>query len=69
MQTTQQLLYKFWSLSTDSQENLLEYLNTLWQQEKEKQKPKKRGGLGTWQGKIKLSDDFNAPLEDFKDYM
>ena len=25
--------------------------------------------LGGWDGKIWMSDDFDAPLEDFKDYM
>ena len=30
-------------------------------------KPKRR--LGTAKGKIKISDDFDAPLEDFKEYM
>lgn len=35
----------------------------------QEEKPAKRGGLGIWKGKIWLSDDFDAPLEDFKDYM
>ncbi|NIA30812.1 MAG: type II toxin-antitoxin system prevent-host-death family antitoxin [Actinobacteria bacterium] len=30
-------------------------------------KPKRR--LGTAKGKIKISDDFDEPLEDFKEYM
>jgi prevent-host-death family protein len=30
-------------------------------------KPKRR--LGTAKGKIKLSDDFDEPLQDFKKYM
>ena len=25
--------------------------------------------LGGWEGKINVPDDFNAPLEDFKEYM
>lgn len=25
--------------------------------------------LGVWQGKYKVSDDFNEPIEDLKDYM
>ncbi len=29
----------------------------------------KRGGLGIWQGKIWMADDFDEPLEDLKDYM
>ncbi len=31
--------------------------------------PAKRGALGAWKGKIKIADDFDAPLEDFQDYM
>ena len=33
----------------------------------EKLKPKRR--LGTAKGKIKISDDFDEPLEDFEEYM
>jgi hypothetical protein len=31
--------------------------------------PTKRGALGAWKGKIKIADDFDAPLEDFQEYM
>ena len=27
------------------------------------------GALGLWQGKIWMSDDFNEPLEEMKEYM
>jgi prevent-host-death family protein len=30
-------------------------------------KPQRR--LGTAKGKVKIADDFDAPLEDFKEYM
>ena len=30
---------------------------------------KKRPKLGGWEGKIWMADDFDAPLEDFKEYM
>ena len=29
----------------------------------------KKAKLGGWEGRIKVPDDFNAPLEDFKEYM
>jgi hypothetical protein len=35
----------------------------------EPRKPAKRSGFGIWKGKIKIAEDFDAPLEDFKDYM
>jgi len=28
-----------------------------------------RQGFGSWQGKIVMADDFDAPLEDMKEYM
>lgn len=28
-----------------------------------------RGGLGIWKDKIWIADDFDAPLEDFQEYM
>jgi len=33
------------------------------------EEPKKRGGLGIWKGKIWMADDFDAPLEEFEEYM
>lgn len=32
-------------------------------------KAKKERELGKYKGKIKMSEDFNAPLDDFKEYM
>lgn len=29
----------------------------------------KTSRLGGWEGKITLSDDFNAPMEEFQEYM
>ena len=33
------------------------------------EKPIKERGFGCLKGQIWMADDFNAPLEDFKDYM
>ena len=30
---------------------------------------KKKAKLGGWEGKINIPDDFNTPLEDFREYM
>lgn len=35
----------------------------------EEKKTKKRDGFGIWQGKITMSDDFDAPMEEFAEYM
>lgn len=29
----------------------------------------KRAKMGGWEGKIVMSDDFNAPMDEFKEYM
>ena len=29
----------------------------------------KKAKLGGWEGRIRVPDDFNAPLEDFSEYM
>ena len=31
--------------------------------------PKKTAKLGGWEGEIYMSDDFNEPMEEFKEYM
>lgn len=35
----------------------------------EQEEPKKERIFGMLKGKIKMSDDFDEPLEEFKDYM
>ncbi|MEI6331967.1 MAG: DUF2281 domain-containing protein [Pseudanabaena sp. ELA645] len=35
----------------------------------EEKKSKKREGFGIWQGKITMSDDFDAPMAEFEEYM
>jgi DNA-damage-inducible protein J len=35
----------------------------------EPQLTRKTPKLGGWEGKMQMSDDFDAPLEDFADYM
>ena len=35
----------------------------------EVKRPKKRDGFGIWQGKISMSEDFNAPMEEFEEYI
>jgi hypothetical protein len=36
---------------------------------KEAPKSGERGGFGCMKGQIWMADDFDAPLDDFKDYM
>lgn len=39
------------------------------QKQVEIQQPERKSNFGSAKGLITMSDDFNAPLEDFKDYM
>jgi len=53
-----------------SEEEKIKLLNEL---EKTLSQPgkdtRKRGGFGILKGKVWMADDFNEPLEDFKEYM
>jgi Protein of unknown function (DUF2281) len=54
-------------------EDVLHYVEALVAQHSKtlvtSEKPKKRGALGILKGRIKIADNFDEPLEDFKDYM
>jgi hypothetical protein len=53
-------------------QELLHYAKYLFQnylKTEAEEKSTKRGGLGIWKDKIWISDDFDEPLEDFKEYM
>ncbi|MEO1295861.1 MAG: DUF2281 domain-containing protein [Cyanobacteria bacterium J06636_16] len=68
------LLEKLEALPDSLQTEVLHYIEFLSEKYAEKMaasKPltKKRGGLGILKGKIWMSEDFDEPLEDMKDYM
>lgn len=65
------LLEKFRQLPESSQDAVAKFVDFLLSQAKRTEngsKAHKRGGFGSWKG-IRLSPDFDAPLEDFKEYM
>lgn len=37
--------------------------------QQEQSEPEQQYGFGCWSGKISMAADFDAPLEDMKDYM
>lgn len=45
--------------------NYIEYLLRRYQENQDKRKPK----FGSAKGMYKMASDFDAPLDDFKDYM
>lgn len=66
-----QLYKEIESLPEDLKQQALDFIAFLKQKVKsssEKSKPKERKA-GSLKGKIKMSDDFDEPLEGFKDYM
>jgi Protein of unknown function (DUF2281) len=69
-----ELLEKFNQLPESLQKQVLSYVSTLVEQNAEEQaklerSSKRRNGFGILKGRIKMAEDFDEPLEDFKDYM
>jgi hypothetical protein len=66
-------VFEIWdNLPESLQQEALEYLQQLaasWQPTTQEKVAERRKGFGSWKGKIHIADDFDAPLEDFKDYM
>ncbi|WP_020533738.1 type II toxin-antitoxin system VapB family antitoxin [Flexithrix dorotheae] len=65
---TQLILNKFMALPENRKQEVANFIDFLLQQTK-KQSPQKKAVFGSYKGVFKMSDDFNEPLEDFKDYM
>jgi len=56
------------------QQDVLHYIESLLKQQAginplEATPPNRQQAFGIWQGKVRMSDDFDAPLDDLKDYM
>jgi len=69
--TASQLLSKIHSLPLEKQkevENFVDFLGEKWKKETGNEPLQKRQ-FGYAKGFFKMSDDFDEPLEDFKDYM
>jgi hypothetical protein len=66
--TDLQLYNQITSLPADLKKEVSDFVEFLKQKAKPKVKLKRRQ-LGAAKGLIKMSPDFDEPLEDFKDYM
>jgi len=71
MSNTVAILHKLNALPPQLQDMVSMYIDFLTQQHPTNlpTQNKKRGGFGAWKGKIKMSEDFDAPLDELKDYM
>ncbi|MEB3311824.1 MAG: DUF2281 domain-containing protein [Snowella sp.] len=63
-------------LSESSQKKALKYIEHLAANQKEIKDEtledkaiRRQKGFGSWKGKIHITDEFDAPLEDFKGYL
>ena len=59
------------SLPEDVRKQVLDFIELLMKRREDKPvdpQPMKRP-IGMFKGKIRMADDFDAPLDDFKDYM
>lgn len=67
-----QILKKIEKLPFNLQKEVSEFVDyLLYKSKKHKEKLPivKQSGFGVLKGKIEMSDDFDEPLEDFKNYM
>lgn len=59
------------SLPEDVRKQVLDFIEFLMhrKEEKPKEPQQKKRPIGLMKGKIWMADDFDAPLDDFKEYM
>ncbi|BAI91737.1 DUF2281 domain-containing protein [Arthrospira platensis] len=68
----EKVLAEVTQLDRQEQLQLVSYLITQWQQQPNlfvDKKISRKNLFGCMQGKIKIAEDFNAPLNDFAEYM
>lgn len=63
------LLVKLNSLPEDLRKQVLDYIEFLLARKLRPEPPKKKRVSGLMKGQIHMADDFDAPLDDFKEYM
>lgn len=70
-QTIDEAVKHLKNLSPDTQNEVFRFIDFCrWRKEEaQEKKPLRKRRAGTAKGKVIFADDFDAPLEDFKDYM
>jgi hypothetical protein len=66
---TSPLLETLQKLPKSLQQEVLHYAEYLAAKYAAETHPQKRSSFGSWQGQMTIADDFDAPLEDMKEYM
>lgn len=64
-----QLIEKVKKLPAAFQKEVEDFVDSIFEKKINLSKIEKKRTLGLLKGKMKMSDDFDAPLEDFKDDM
>lgn len=67
--TSFSLYTKLETLPSDLKKEASDFIESLIKKSEQKNSKNKKPVFGSLKGKIKLSDDFDAPLDSFKDYM
>ncbi|MCY7394387.1 MAG: DUF2281 domain-containing protein [Leptolyngbyaceae cyanobacterium CAN_BIN12] len=66
----QTILERLQQLPESAQQEALHFIDELLiKHQQPKQAMSRKEALGIWQGKLWMADDFDAPLEELKDYM
>ena len=63
------ILQKYHYLPLELRKEVVDFIDFLTQKYQQKQPPQRKSNFGSAKGLIKMSDDFNEPLDEFKDYM
>lgn len=68
------MIYELTQLPKDLRKQVEDYIEFLMQKYQKKQKDSSKdnprlSAYGLYAGKIQMSDDFDAPLDDFQEYM
>lgn len=67
--STADLLLKINALPSNLRKEVEDFIDALLKR-KDKETPKQKSiPFGKFKGKIRIADDFDGPMEDFKDYM
>ncbi len=67
--TSLTLYTKLETLPSDLKKEATDFIESLVKKNQQQNKKNKKPVFGSLKGKIKISDDFDAPLDNFKDYM